>query len=130
MVRDVQPNETARTHGRRWVQLLRVWNAKETATMTRIHLNAGESIMDAIQRAKERWHVRVITATPAGTRAQCYECVVNAPDQFSAIAVAIYKDLDDVEAGKLDDVHVLVDRMPPKLVTEEDIIERSNRRKN
>jgi hypothetical protein len=98
--------------------------------MTRIHLNPGESIMDAIQRAHERWHVRVITATPAGTRAQCHECVVNAPDQFSAIAVAIYKDLDDVEAGKFDDVHVLVDPMPPRLLTEEDVVERSERRKN
>jgi len=92
------------------------------------HLTPGEKILAMIQQSGKRWHVRIITASPGGSRVQHRECMVNAPEQLSALTVAIATEWEDLPVGEFDDVHILVDPMPPKPLSEEDIIARAERR--
>jgi hypothetical protein len=97
--------------------------------MTTRETEPGQSIMDAVQKAPQRWHVRIITATPGGTRVQHHECTINAPDQLTAVAVAMHGPFREVEPGRWDDVHILVEPTPPQALTTDDIVNRAEERR-
>ncbi len=73
------------------------------------------AVLDRMQQYPHRFTVRVIVATTAGARRSHHQLEVNAADQLAAIPVALFKLCDDVKLDKWDELHVLVDPLPPRI---------------
>ncbi len=102
--------------------------------MNHEHFAVEQALIEKLQESEFRWHVRIIVATEGGMRVRHEECQINAPDQFSAVAIAMITKLDHVTATRWEGLHILVDAMPnsdarPTPLTEEQIIGPTKKKK-